>query len=307
MLETPPADTHRQEYSLASGRQARWRRYGYINHRGLADYDGSTDIRHCCHYEVKVAISPIRSRSTFTTPICVDPSSPQGGDNTTNSQHKSGHEPIQGSMPWPHGSTDRVGRIATSASVSDIDFTLRMEATRSSESLVSCHITTRCHNQKTTTRITIQAPITSPWRWSQHGPPKRWYTTTSIHGVITGRPRLESLSKPQSLHLEDGGSMVLRNVGILPHHYTEEDLDSNVIKMQQFSYCQNWTLSPCKYIPDKMLPETLYCYLLQGALKTEILPWNLILLCSILLKRLLDLFFTLQIVHHSAYISFCIV
>jgi hypothetical protein len=34
------------------------------------------------------------------------------------------------------------------------------------------------------------------------------------------RIRLESLSKPHSLHPEDGGSIVLRNVGILPYHYT---------------------------------------------------------------------------------------
>jgi hypothetical protein len=27
--------------------------------------------------------------------------------------------------------------------------------------------------------------LTSPWRWRQHGPPKRWYLTTSLHGVIT--------------------------------------------------------------------------------------------------------------------------
>jgi len=23
------------------------------------------------------------------------------------------------------------------------------------------------------------------WRWRQHGPPKRWYTTTTLHGVET--------------------------------------------------------------------------------------------------------------------------
>jgi len=25
------------------------------------------------------------------------------------------------------------------------------------------------------------------WRWRQHGPPKRWYPATSIHGVTTQR------------------------------------------------------------------------------------------------------------------------
>jgi len=28
-------------------------------------------------------------------------------------------------------------------------------------------------------------PITSPWRWSQQCPPKSWYPTTTLHGVIT--------------------------------------------------------------------------------------------------------------------------
>jgi len=23
------------------------------------------------------------------------------------------------------------------------------------------------------------------WRWMQHGPPKRWYPTTTLHGVPT--------------------------------------------------------------------------------------------------------------------------
>jgi hypothetical protein len=39
--------------------------------------------------------------------------------------------------------------------------------------------------QKTTTWISNQAPLTSPWRWRQHGPPKHRYPTTSLHGVTT--------------------------------------------------------------------------------------------------------------------------
>jgi len=39
--------------------------------------------------------------------------------------------------------------------------------------------------QKISTWIFIQAQLISPWRWRQHGPPKRWYPTTSLHGVIT--------------------------------------------------------------------------------------------------------------------------
>jgi len=57
-----------------------------------------------------------------------------------------------------------------------------MEPAWSSETLVSYH-------------------ISSPWRWRLHGPPKLWYPTTSIHP-------------------EDGGSMVLRNFGILPYLFT---------------------------------------------------------------------------------------
>jgi len=27
--------------------------------------------------------------------------------------------------------------------------------------------------------------VTTQWRWRQHGPPKRWYPTTSLRGVTT--------------------------------------------------------------------------------------------------------------------------
>jgi len=46
--------------------------------------------------------------------------------------------------------------------------------------------------------------INAPWRWRQHCAPKRWYPITTLHGV--------------TLHPEDRGTMVLRNIGI--HHYT---------------------------------------------------------------------------------------
>jgi hypothetical protein len=39
--------------------------------------------------------------------------------------------------------------------------------------------------QKIGTWIYIQALFTSPWRWRQHGTPKRWYPTTALHGVKT--------------------------------------------------------------------------------------------------------------------------
>jgi hypothetical protein len=44
-------------------------------------------------------------------------------------------------------------------------------------------------------------------KWKQHGPPKRWSPTTTLHDVTIHHP-------------EDGGSMNLRNVGILPQYYT---------------------------------------------------------------------------------------
>jgi len=27
--------------------------------------------------------------------------------------------------------------------------------------------------------------VFSPWRWRQHGPPKRWYPDTTVHGITT--------------------------------------------------------------------------------------------------------------------------
>jgi len=42
--------------------------------------------------------------------------------------------------------------------------------------------------------------VTSPWRWSQHGPPKRWYLTTILHCATTQNARNESpLFKSRSI------------------------------------------------------------------------------------------------------------
>jgi len=71
----------------------------------------------------------------------------------------------------------------------DYDFTLKMEAAWCSEMLESYDITTL----KTSSW---------PWRWWEHGPPKRWYPPISL-------PRRLGLAP------ENGVSMVPRNADIL--------------------------------------------------------------------------------------------
>jgi hypothetical protein len=71
--------------------------------------------------------------------------------------------------------------------------------------------------QKTTTWISIATPLTSPWRWRQHSTPKHLYPTSTLRGVTFQKSSTWIISL---FHPEDGGSMALRNVGILAHHYT---------------------------------------------------------------------------------------
>jgi hypothetical protein len=87
----------------------------------------------------------------------------------------------------------------------------------SSPGLLGCDAVSCCGKIPTLQRSML--PPSSPWRWMQHEPLKRWYPVTTQHGVTT--QKMEAYHNPTRRHnLEDGGSMDLWNVGILPQPYT---------------------------------------------------------------------------------------
>jgi hypothetical protein len=113
--------------------------------------------------------------------------------------------------------------------------TLKMEAAKSSETLVSYLISTRCHNpedgdSKVLRNVGVLRhyyTVSPPWRWRQQSSPKLWYPTTSLHGVTTlkmgaakSSETLVSYRITTRCHNPEDGKKVLRNIGTLLHHYT---------------------------------------------------------------------------------------
>jgi hypothetical protein len=78
---------------------------------------------------------------------------------------------------------------------------LKMEAARFSETSLS-YITKRCHNRemeaaRSSETLVPQDSVTT-WRWRQQSHPKRWYPTTSLHGVTILKTSTSNISSLKS-------------------------------------------------------------------------------------------------------------
>jgi hypothetical protein len=77
--------------------------------------------------------------------------------------------------------------------LSTFESRVKMEAARSSETSVSYHNTIQCHNPEDGGSMDLwnvgtlpqNYMVSHPRRWRQHGPLKRRYPTTTLHGVTT--------------------------------------------------------------------------------------------------------------------------
>jgi len=100
-------------------------------------------------------------------------------------------------------------------------FTLKMEAALSSETLVSYRIATRGHNPEDHDLNLYSSPIHFTLKMEAALSSE---TLVSYHIATRGHnPEghgLSLLPKSHSLHPEDGSSMALRKAGILPQYYT---------------------------------------------------------------------------------------
>jgi hypothetical protein len=57
---------------------------------------------------------------------------------------------------------------------------------------------------------------TSPWRWTQEGPPKRWYSTTILHGVRTQKISTLLFVSVRCVHVQSKRLFYLKADQLLP-------------------------------------------------------------------------------------------